>query len=188
LHDVYTDLQLNLHGRHQTAHLATAVASVEAFLDRPLPGDLIVPAVESVRSPGRSEVVLHEPLVLIDGAHNDEGLNGLVTTMSQEFPAISAWTLVIGVRGDRDPEHMIRVLGDQIVRVVVCAPDDPQALGVDVVADAAMRVVGADNVVVAQVVADAIKVAVQGADAGEGVVIAGSLYVAGEARSALGLA
>ncbi|VAV91475.1 Dihydrofolate synthase @ Folylpolyglutamate synthase, partial [hydrothermal vent metagenome] len=83
LHDVYTDLQLNLHGRHQTAHLATAVASVEAFLDRPLPGDLIVPAVESVRSPGRSEVVLHEPLVLIDGAHNDEGLNGLVTTMSQ---------------------------------------------------------------------------------------------------------
>ncbi|NOX21831.1 MAG: dihydrofolate synthase [Actinobacteria bacterium] len=188
LHDVYTDLQLNLHGRHQTAHLATAVASVEAFLDRPLPGDLIVPAVESVRSPGRSEVVLHEPLVLIDGAHNDEGLNGLVTTMSQEFPAISAWTLVIGVRGDRDPEHMIRVLGDQIVRVVVCAPDDPQALGVDVVADAAMRVVGAENVVVAQVVADAIKVAVQGAEAGEGVVIAGSLYVAGEARSALGLA
>jgi dihydrofolate synthase / folylpolyglutamate synthase len=187
LHEVYTDLLLNLHGRHQTAHLATAVAATEAFLDRELPGDLIIAAVESIRSPGRSEVVLHEPLVLIDGAHNEESLDGLATTMSQEFPTISTWTLVMGVRGDRDPEPMIRSLGEGIVRVVVCAPDDPQALGTDVIAIAAARVVGDDNVSVADTVADAVKAAIEGADKQEGIVITGSLYVAGEARTALGL-
>ncbi|GBE26062.1 MAG TPA: dihydrofolate synthase [Actinobacteria bacterium] len=188
LHEVYTDLRLNLHGRHQTAHLATAVAVTEVFLDRELPGDLIIAAVESIRAPGRSEVVFHEPLVLIDGAHNEEGLDGLATTMSQEFPAISAWTLVIGVRGDRDPEPMIRALGEGIVRVIACAPDDPQALGTDVVSAAAARVVGDDNVSVADTVADALKAAIEGAEKHEGIVVAGSLYVAGEARTALGLA
>jgi dihydrofolate synthase / folylpolyglutamate synthase len=188
LHEVYTDLRLNLHGRHQTSHLATAVATTEAFLDRELPGDLIIPAIETIRSPGRSEVVLHEPLVLIDGSHNDEGIEGLSTTMAQEFSAISSWTLVIGVRGDRDPETMIRALGEGVAHVVACAPNDPQALSTAVVSAAAGRVVGDDNVTVASSVAEALKAAVERADPSEGVVIAGSLYVAGEARVAMGLA
>jgi folylpolyglutamate synthase/dihydropteroate synthase len=83
---------------------------------------------------------------------------------------------------------MIRALGEGVAHVVACAPNDPQALSTAVVSAAAGRVVGDDNVTVASSVAEALKVAVERADPSEGVVIAGSLYVAGEARVAMGLA
>ncbi|MCH7668053.1 MAG: hypothetical protein IIB04_00875 [Acidobacteria bacterium] len=187
IHGSYQDLTLHLHGRHQTAHLATAVAATEAFLDRELPADPLVSAVDAIRSPGRNEVVSHDPLVLIDGAHNREGLEGLAKTLAEEFPAVTSWTLVIGVRGDRDPHEMITSLGPRIGSVVACAPNDSQALSNEAVASAARAVVGDANVSVADSVKDAMSMALEGVATGNGVVVAGSLYVAGEARKAMGL-
>jgi len=64
-----------LHGRHQGRNAAAAITAAECLSERwrPLSKPLIVKGVDSVRWPGRMEVISRDPLVLIDGAHNPEG-------------------------------------------------------------------------------------------------------------------
>ncbi len=185
LFGTYDDLTLGIHGRHQATHLATAIAACEAFFGRELDGDAVREAAATVRSPGRLEVAALSPTVLIDGAHNEEGLRGLATVLEEEFTE-DHWTLVLGMRGDRDVGQLIEPLRGKIAKVLATEADDHLAVPAAEIAAAAEKALDAPATVVSPVSA-AIKAALADAAEGEGVVVAGSLYVAGEARHAMGL-
>ncbi len=70
------------------------------------------------------------------------------------------------------------------IRVIVAPPPTPRALDPEEVA-AAARQLGVADVEVAPSVSDAVRRAVEGADPEGQVVVAGSLYVVGEARASL---
>ncbi len=182
-HADYEEVYLALHGRHQVEHLATSVAAAEAVLGHALDDDALRAAAAGVTSPGRLEVVGRAPLTIVDGAHNAQGFAGLADTLETEFPR-TRWTLVIGMRGDRDVARLVAPLEGLVGDVVATAPDDAAAIAADRVADA----VGARLGVPARVV-DGVAAAVADARTSAGadgaVVVAGSLYVAGEARAAL---
>lgn len=185
IYDRYDDLVLGIHGRHQTTHLATAIAACEAFFGRALNGDAVREAAATVRAPGRLEVAGLSPTVLIDGAHNEEGLRGLATTLEEELVEES-WTLVLGMRGDREVGHLIEALRGKITAVIATEADDHMAVPAADVAAAAEQTLTVPARVVTPV-ATAIEAAIADTAAGNGVVVAGSLYVVGEARHALGL-
>ena len=185
IHGDYDDLVLGIHGRHQVTHLATAVAACEAFFGRALDGDAVREAAATTRSPGRLEVAGLSPTVLIDGAHNEEGIRGLATALDAEF-AEDAWTLVIGMRGDRDVGRLIEPLRGKVDSVIATEADDQLAVPAAEVAAAAEQALGVPAEVVTPVSA-AIDSAMASVADGAGVAIAGSLYVVGEARHALGL-
>lgn len=181
----YEDIFLPLHGRHQFDHLATAVATVEAFFDRALDGESVREAAAAVTSPGRLEVVARHPLVLIDGAHNREGFEGLADALDAEFRS-GGRVLVMGVRGDRNPEDLLAPLKGRVSHVVATAPDGPSALPPARIADAARRSLGSTvGVDVVESVPTALDRACQLAGDAGMVIVAGSLYVAGEARAHL---
>jgi dihydrofolate synthase/folylpolyglutamate synthase len=181
----YEDLVLGIHGRHQMTHFATAIAACEAFLGRALDGDAVREAAATVRSPGRLEIAGLDPSILIDGAHNAEGFVGLGTALEEEFEEEN-WTLVLGVRGDRDVASLIAPLQGKIDRVVATEAVDHLAVDANKVAAAATEALGVPVEVVATV-PEAVKRAIAGVNPASGVLIAGSLYVVGEARHALGL-
>lgn len=185
--DRYEGIFLPLHGRHQVDHLATAVAACEVFFGRALDPDAVLAAAAAASSPGRLEVMRRNPLVLIDGAHNVEGLEGLARALTDEFPPVRR-ILVVGFGGDRDPAALLVPLAGLIDRVVVTAAADGKALATTDVATAAEAVFGGEVPVETKTpVAVAVAVALAAAAATEGdlVVVAGSLYVVGEARTAL---
>ncbi|MEA2001468.1 MAG: Mur ligase family protein [Actinomycetota bacterium] len=185
VHGRYDDLVLGIHGRHQTTNLATAIAACEAFFGRALDGDAVREAAATVRSPGRLEVGGLNPTVLIDGAHNEEGFLGLAETIEAEFEE-EEWILVLGARGDRDVASLVAPLQGKVTRVFATQADDHLAVDATVVAAQAGDELGAPAEVVASV-AEAVEWATTAAPSGVGVVVAGSLYVIGEARHALGL-
>jgi len=185
IHGHYPDVVLGIHGRHQTTHLATSVVAAEAFFDRALNPEALREAAAMVRSPGRLEVAGLAPTVLIDGAHNEESFAGLAETIETEF-AEERWVLVIGIRGDRDIASLVAPMRGLISRVIATRAADPMAVDAASVAAAAGDELGAPTRVVTPV-ADAVEAAISSAEDGEGVVVAGSLYVIGEARHALGL-
>ncbi len=185
LFETYEDLVLGIHGKHQTTHLATAIAACEAFFGRALNPDAVREAAATVRSPGRLEVAGLAPTIIIDGAHNEEGFNGLGDTLDTEFEE-EGWVLVLGVRGDRDVGELVAPLRGLVSHVIATQADDYMAVpAADVATGAGGALEATAEVVVPTSAAVEGALAAVGDDMG--VVIAGSLYVIGEARHALGL-
>ena len=185
LYATYDDLVLGIHGRHQTTHLATAIAACEAFFGRALDPDAVREAAATVQSPGRLEVASLAPTVVIDGAHNEEGFVGLSQTLDSEF-AEDDWVLVVGVRGNRDVAGLLSPLRGQVAHVIATEADDHMAVPAATVAEAAAAALGSSGEAVVPTAA-ALDAALQAASDDRGVVVAGSLYVIGEARHAMGL-
>lgn len=185
IHAEYNDLVLGIHGRHQVTHLATAIAACEAFFGRALDEDAIREAAATVRSPGRLEVAALEPTVLIDGAHNEEGFRGLAQALAEEFD-VEQWTLVVGLRGGRDAAVLLAPLQGAVANVIATQADDRLAVAASEIAAAAGESLGVPAQAITPVSA-AVDAALAGVGHGNGVVVAGSLYVVGEARHFLGL-
>ncbi len=181
VHGEYEDLFLRIHGRHQVDNLAVAIATCEMFLGRSLDQDVLAFAIASITSPGRLEVVRRRPLVLVDGAHNEQGFRGLGAAIGDEFPPMK-WHLVLGVRGERVISDLLSPMDGQIAHVYAAAPDDAQAIDPASIAVDASNALGVTSTV-HDSVTSALAEAVSAAGPEGGVVVAGSLYVAGEARA-----
>ena len=171
-----------LHGRHQGDNAAVALAAVEAFFGRGLPEQAIADAFAQVTVPGRFEVLGHAPLVVVDGAHNPPGAEVAAETMAEDFEVAGRHFLVVGLLEGRDVSSMLQALGAPDVDLVVaCTPPSPRAVPAADVA-AAARAMGVDAEAVADVGA-AVDTALGLATEDDAILIAGSLYVAGAART-----
>lgn len=185
IYDTYGDLYLPLHGRHQTVNLAVAVAAVEELFGRALAADAAIEGAAAVSSPGRLEVLGHQPLVVIDGAHNDEGFRALAAALVDEFPPFE-WTVVMGVLGDKNLDGMLDHLKGSVVRFFATAPDSHRARPSQDIAEAAERVLspGVEVIETGDVVS-AVAAARAALGPDEALLVTGSLYVVGEARPIL---
>jgi len=187
----YEGVFLPLHGAHQAANAAAALAAVEAFFGAPRPLD-----VEAVRegfaetsSPGRLEVLRTSPTVLVDAAHNPHGMAATVAALGDAF-AFTDLVAVVACLQDKDVEAMLEVLEPAVRAVVVTANGSPRSMGPDALREVAVRVFGEDRVEVEDRLDDAIDTAVrlveQDAEVyGAGVLVTGSVVTAGEARTLL---
>jgi dihydrofolate synthase/folylpolyglutamate synthase len=189
----YDELFLPLHGAHQAANAAAALAAVEAFLGGGDKGALDAEVVRDgfarVASPGRLEVVRTSPTVLLDAAHNAPGMNATVAALSDAF-AFTHLVAVVAVLADKDAAAMLEVLEPAVAAVVVTQSSSPRALSADALRDLAVDVFGEDRVHVEDALDDALDTAVGLADAeseygGAGVLVTGSVVTVAEARTLL---
>ena len=180
----YSDVFLPLHGAHQGDNAAAALAAAEAFFGAPLPDELVRSALSAVRTPGRMEVVGRRPLCLLDGAHNPAGAGAAGATLAEEFAGADRRVVVLGLLRGRDPVEMLEALDpSHIVLIVACPPPSPRALPPSEVALAASKMgLPAE---VASSVADGVALARARAGPEEMLLVTGSLYTVGEARSVL---
>jgi dihydrofolate synthase/folylpolyglutamate synthase len=180
---------LPLHGLHQAANAACALAAVEGFLGFAggLHPGVVREGFAAVRAPGRLEVVPRgegEATVVLDGAHNPDGARALALALRSEF-ALRRRILVLGVLGDKDVDAIVRELVPVADHVVVTAPPSSRAAPADRLAKAVREAGG--SVEVADDVAAALDLAGGLATDADAVVVTGSLYTVGAARDALGL-
>ncbi|MCC6226697.1 MAG: bifunctional folylpolyglutamate synthase/dihydrofolate synthase [Microthrixaceae bacterium] len=180
----HDNLYIPLHGRHQAGNAALAIGATEAFLDRELSPEVIESGLSQVSLPGRCEVVGHDPLVVLDGAHNRDAATALATTLVEEFTTLGSRLLVVGMLAGRDPRDVLGPLAEVGFDVViVTAPPSPRSLDPSVLVAAA-----SDLGLATQVVADpwaAVERALAHAAEEDLVVVAGSFYLVGPARSAI---
>ena len=180
----YDDLYVPLHGRHQACNAAVAVAAVEELLGRSLPVEAVQEGLATLEVPARIEVVDHSPLVVIDGAHNPEGCEALVRTMLEEFRPMP-WTLVVGAFRDKDLPSMLRPLAGLTARVIATRVEHPRATDPVDIVRLVDRMFPGVPVASTTDVAAALELAGEWTGPEEAILVAGSLYVAGEARTIL---
>ena len=179
----YEDVFLPLHGRHQVVNLANSIAAVEALLGRKLDAEAVHDAAAAATMPGRMETFGAEPLVMLDGAHNTDGVDVLVESLLEEFPSKS-WQVVFGVMGDKNVEAMVEHLAEVAHGFVVTAPESERAVSPE---ELASRVAAVTDlpVQVARSVEEAIDIARRNAGPDGAVLVTGSLYLVGEVRELL---
>jgi dihydrofolate synthase/folylpolyglutamate synthase len=187
----YDEVFLPLHGAHQAANAAAALAALEVFLGhgRPLDGELLRAGFAAVTSPGRLEVVRSSPTVIVDAAHNPHGMVATVEALAEAF-AFTHLVAVVACLADKDVRTMLEVLEPAVARIVVTENSSPRAMPVDVLRELAEEVFGEDRVRVEDRLDDALDTAVALVDAeseygGVGVLVTGSVVTAGEARTLL---
>lgn len=81
-------LEIRMMGKHQTENAALAVMAVRylnQYDDFSLSFDVIKRGLMNAYWPGRFEVISENPLVIIDGAHNDEGVTALVQALTSRY-------------------------------------------------------------------------------------------------------
>ncbi len=188
----YSDVYVPLLGPHQATNAALAIAAVEAFNSgRVLDVDIVEDGMRHATSPGRLEVVRTSPSIVVDAAHNPHGAEALRTALEDSFD----YTSVVGVfsaMADKDVEAVLTAMEPVLDHLVVTALDSTRAMELDDLAEIARDVFGEDRVDVERHLVDAIDRAVERSDAmaetaqSAGVVIFGSVVLAGAARDLIG--
>ncbi len=181
---------LPLHGAHQAANAAQALAAVEAFLGmKALNPDVVREGFAQVSFPGRLELVRRSPAVVLDAAHNPHGARATVAAVSEAF-AFSPLVGVVAVMADKDARGLLEVFDEVMNHVVVTqVASTSRGLPAEQLGALAAEVFGEDRVTVVPRLDDALERAVALAEADQvgspGVLVTGSVVAIGEARTLL---
>jgi len=184
IYEQYDDLYVPLHGRHQAANAAVAVAAVEELFGRALPPEAVRDGLAGTRVPARVEVVGRAPLVVLDGAHNPQATDALARTLREEMPP-AGWTLVVGAFRDKDIYSMLAPFAGLVDQAIATAADHERAAEPSDLLMALERVLPGIPVTWVTPVRAAVDLAKEWSQAEGAVLVTGSFYVAGEARTAL---
>jgi dihydrofolate synthase/folylpolyglutamate synthase len=186
----HSRLQTRLEGSHQERNAALAVRAAELLRRRgvPVSADAIRRGLRDTRWPGRLESIGRAPAVLLDAAHNEEGIAALASYLEEKSPATTeapARVLVFGLTDGRDPVSLLGPLRGLFDRVVVTAADTPRAQDP---AELGRRISESgpfDRVDVEPSLPAALDLARTRAGPRGEVVVAGSIYLVGDARRVL---
>ena len=186
--EIYTDIYLPLHGKHQASNAAAALVAVEAFFgDQDLDMEAVRAGFAQVQSPGRCEVVHRNPTIILDAAHNPHGAAAIAQTLQSEF----TFDEVIGIfapMADKDVPGILLELEQIMDYIIVTGNSSPRAMQISELEKMAQEFFGADRVFAADSLSSGIEKAM--ADANRplsedsiGILITGSVVSVGEART-----
>ena len=182
---VYKELPLPLHGRHQGENASIALTAVEEFFGNVLDVEVVREGFAAVKMPGRFEVLGRGPLVVIDGAHNPAGADVCAQVFFDDFSPEGKRILVVGALKGRDPQMLLSALrADEFDVVICCTAPSPRGLAANDLGGSAKQM-GCEQVVVCETVEAACDKALSIAREEDAVLVAGSLYVVGSARTYL---
>ena len=180
----YAGVRLGLRGRHQLANAVVAIRLLEelnAAGSFDVPAAAIRTAIEDVTWPGRLERRLwrgHQ--VLIDGAHNPAGARALAAYLREAVP--HQVPCVVGAMRDKHVAEMLRALAPVASAFICTAAQSPRALTPEELLAEARTAAPA---VPAEAEASILKALEIASPLGDPIVVAGSLYLAGEVRAVL---
>lgn len=177
-----------LPGEHQRENLSLALAAIELIFEQnkkndpryELTQELIHQGLARVHWPGRLEKIMDHPLVILDGAHNLKASVLLSKYLNQAL-GNKKLTLVIGILHDKPYEAMLAQLLPRAQRVIVTKAKIDRSIQPAVLTTAIKKIFKGE-VAVIEDVKKAVSHAISTSSKDDAICIAGSLYVAGEAK------
>lgn len=168
-------------GKHQAYNASVVVETMLALEEFgfTISDDDIITGLEKATFPARIEIVSKDPLVILDGSHNEDSVQALAETL--QLTGVKNLSLVFGGLKDKDIEEILCLLTPYVSRLYAVTVDSPRAMPAREIAEKANRYISQ------AFVKESIEEAIQEAKAqkNSGVLICGSLYLASQAREIL---
>ena len=174
-------LEIKLAGLHQPGNAALAVAAAEILADSgfKISEADIKNGLKNARWAGRMEVVNRNPLVIIDGAHNESGSGVLAESLKAYFPG-KRFIFIMGVMKDKDYQAMLKNMGPLAKIVLTVTPPWHRGLPAELLAEVAKNY--CNVVIINDTIIGAVIKSLE-LSAGNDIICAfGSLYFIGEIR------
>jgi dihydrofolate synthase/folylpolyglutamate synthase len=169
---------LPLFGAHQIINASVAVTALQVANEHGLTisEEAIQQGLASVKWPGRLEVLDHDPLLVVDGAHNGDSAQKLAAALREVFN-IDRWTLIIGISADKDVAAIVEGLLPIAGHVIVTQASNSRAAKVEVIGE--QITARGFKPTLTHTVAEAIDIALQDRSP---IIITGSLFTVADAR------
>ena len=175
----YKNIRLGLLGQHQARNCALALKAIDCLINKGynIPIDAVYRGLADVSWPGRFQIIMSRPLIIIDGAHNPGSALALRRT-TEIYLKGKRITLIFGVLKDKDYNKIADILFPIAKRIITVTPDTKRALpGDNIISDRPITYI--------QKLTDAMEEAERSADYDSAILVTGSLYLVGEAFSNL---
>lgn len=194
--DIYQEIQVStmkneykvklpLLGAHQMLNLAVALNTIEVIFEgqnEKLNVDLVEKALEDVEWKGRLEVLNKKPLIVIDGAHNIDGIKSLTYNVKKYFK-YKSMILLLGILADKQVDEMIEEVTPLAKHVYALTPHSDRA---QLSKELKEKIVKYNkNVTAVEDYEEAAIKAINEADEDDLILISGSLYMIGDMRKIL---
>ncbi len=180
------DIRITMLGEYQVYNAALALTTLLVLRDKGLvqiTDEEINEGLVNSRWPSRLEVVNRDPTILIDGAHNLQGINQLKKSLDLfEYENL---IICIGILKDKDYPHMAEVLGPISDKIIVTEVDSPRKLEAEILGEEILKY--NENVFIEKDVEKSVKKALDLATRKDLIVFCGSLYLIGQINRILNL-
>ena len=179
----YKNLHTPLLGRHQAENAATAITAVGALKIKGIniSEKAIRDGLEKVKWTGRLEIIQNNPIIILDGAHNPNG----VETMHQAIKEIFSYRyliLVLAIFADKDYKKMIQILAPDADLIIATKTKNLRAATPQTIAKEAAQYIDENKIIVTENIPQAIDYALSISKKDDLICITGSLYTVGEAK------
>jgi dihydrofolate synthase / folylpolyglutamate synthase len=180
----YKDLHIPLAGKYQVenASMAIAVAELLNNMDYVIHDRAIIEGLDNSKWPGRFEIVLRDPLVILDGAHNPNGVARFGESLKKYIPN-KRIIAILGIFSDKDYHNIIKNIVPLTDQVILTMANNPRATPTHILAREAGKYINPEKIIEKTTVDSAIQEAFKIAEEDDLICITGSLYTVGEAEA-----
>ncbi|MBB6672285.1 bifunctional folylpolyglutamate synthase/dihydrofolate synthase [Cohnella nanjingensis] len=119
------DLAITLNGAHQQTNAATAVMTIDVlrtYYALIVDEEDLRQGLRAAAWPGRLEMVSREPRILLDGAHNPEGMEALKAALSDVYE-YDTLNVMIAMMPNKNHEQSLRHILPMVNTLVITEPD-----------------------------------------------------------------
>ena len=178
------ELCLPLLGDHQLHNASVVLSIADTLIEKgwKISEQNIRDGIRDVSWPGRFDIVKKDPLFIIDGGHNPQCIDALVTNI-RDYLADKRIIALTGVLADKDYGEMYRPMMPYIQEFVCITPPNPRKLEATELAEH-LRRVGA-TATPCETISQGVHMAIEKAGKDGVVLCFGSLYTIGDIRNAL---
>lgn len=183
---VLKGLKVALSGAHQRQNAGVAIAALSTLSDSGFkiePED-IEGGLKRVEWPGRCEIVMDSPKVLLDCAHNESAAKVLADTLSQF--RFSRLIFVFGIMSDKDIDAIFTSLAPIADSIILTSPEIARAESPEDLMARLTKLISLKGFSVKPSVApsvhEALKAALETASPDDLVCVTGSVFTVGEAK------
>ena len=109
---IFENLEISMLGKRQIENSSLALTTFLLFLDKnnqPIVENIIRKALYNTKWKGRMEFISKNPFIIIDGAHNEEGLIKTFQEIKEIFPNKKIFTIFSFMK-DKDTEKTINII------------------------------------------------------------------------------
>ncbi len=180
----YPNVLINLKGKWQHLNASLAVAASEILSEKfPIKKEHIYKGLQETTWPGRLEVIGKEPIFILDGAHNPQAAKILKEEIAKLKATGSNIKMIFGVLKDKDRQQIMEEIFPIADEIILSRPINERAVSLNILKKEGK--VYNQNITISKNLSMTIKELKKDKCRNNIILVCGSLYLVGEARSIL---